>query len=146
MATARRVAFQSSRAEASPTCRHWLLDPAGCLDRQCRHSHTITGALSPPSIFACYAYNNGGCPLSQDECLFAHLLAGPGNQYLQIRCKYPLQSHYSTFAHSITDPELTPIDVPIAEAAARAGFDCSDWYVSVNTARHVMGASGSSHA
>lgn len=89
----RMFTFQS-RAEASPTCRHWLLDPAGCMDQQCRYSHKITGSLSPPSMFACYAYNNGGCPLSQDQCLFAHLLAVPGNQYLQIRRKEELLSHY----------------------------------------------------
>ncbi|CAD6578528.1 MAG: hypothetical protein ASARMPREDX12_008881 [Alectoria sarmentosa] len=61
-------------------------------------------------MFACYAFNNEGCPNSQDQCLFAHLLAGPGNQYLQIR-----------------HPELMPSDALIAEAAARAGFDCSNW-------------------
>ncbi|CAF9913115.1 MAG: hypothetical protein ALECFALPRED_008638 [Alectoria fallacina] len=98
------------RAEASLTCRHWLLDPAGCVHRQCKYSHSITGTLSPPSMFACYAFNNEGCPKPQDQCLFAHLLAGPGNQYLQIR-----------------HPELRPSDAPIAEAAARAGFDCSKW-------------------
>ncbi|KAF6235332.1 hypothetical protein HO173_006528 [Letharia columbiana] len=61
-------------------------------------------------MFACYAFNNGGCPLSQDQCLSAHLVTGPGNQYLQIR-------------HS----NLKLSDAPIAEAAARAGFDCSNW-------------------
>ena len=84
MASGRTISFQS-RTEASLTCRHWLLDPSGCLNHQCRYSHMITGALSPPSMFACYAYNNGGCLLPQDQCLFAHLTTGPGNQYLQIR-------------------------------------------------------------
>ena len=31
--------------------------------------------------------------------------------------------------HPTTDPEMMPSDAPIAEAAARAGFDCSNWYV-----------------
>lgn len=95
MSSGRIFTFQS-RAEASLTCRHWLLDPSGCLNHQCRYSHTITGALSPPSIFACYAYNNGGCLLPQDQCLFAHLVTGPGNQYLQIRRKEAFLSHHST--------------------------------------------------
>ena len=75
----------NSRREGNLTCRHWLLDPAGCRNNQCRYSHTITGAMSPPSMFACYAYNNGGCRLTQDQCLFAHLISGPESQYLQIR-------------------------------------------------------------
>lgn len=118
-----------SRAEASLTCRHWLLDPVGCPNHQCRYSHKITGALSPPSIFACYAFNTGGCPLSQDQCLFAHLVIRPGNRYIQIRRMSRSLSHYSTpSTHPAIDPELTPSDAPIAEAAARADFDCSDWY------------------
>lgn len=94
MSSGRMIAFQT-RAEASLTCRHWLLDPAGCLEHRCKYSHTITGALSPPSMFACYAFNNGGCPLSQDQCLFAHLLTRPGNQYLQIRRKWRFLYPYS---------------------------------------------------
>ena len=31
--------------------------------------------------------------------------------------------------HPTTDPQMMPSDAPIAEAAARAGFDCSNWYV-----------------
>lgn len=42
-----------------------------------------------------------------------------------VRASIPLL--HST--HPAIDPELTPSDASIAEAAARAGFDCSDWYV-----------------
>ncbi|KAM0798003.1 hypothetical protein BDR22DRAFT_974917 [Usnea florida] len=110
MSSGRMAAFQQREVKASMTCRHWLLDPAGCLDNQCSYSHTITSLLSPPSMFLCYAFNNGGCPRSQDQCLFTHLISGPYNRYLQIR-----------------HPEMMPSDAPIAEAAARAGFDCSNW-------------------
>ena len=43
--------------------------------------------------------------------------------------------------HPPIDPDLTPSDAPIAEAAARAGFDCSNWCVSqtaLRAARHVL--------
>ncbi len=43
--------------------------------------------------------------------------------------------------HPAVDPDLIPSDAPIAEAAARAGFDCSNWYVSrtaLRAARHVL--------
>ncbi|MCJ1275371.1 hypothetical protein MMC21_003174 [Puttea exsequens] len=66
--------------------------------------------VSQPSTIASIAYNNGGCALSQDQYLFAHLITGPESQYLQLR-----------------HPELDPNDVPIVEAAAKAGFDCSSW-------------------
>ena len=41
--------------------------------------------------------------------------------------RLPVPLIHST--HPTTDPEMMPSDAPIAEAAARAGFDCSNWYV-----------------
>lgn len=66
----------NSRREGSLTCRHWLLDPTGCQNNQCRYTHKITGTISPPSMFACYAFNNGGYRHRRHQCLFAHLITG----------------------------------------------------------------------
>ena len=85
-----RPAMYSFRAhnEASQTCRMWLLSPSNCRNQQCRYSHTITDVVSPPSMFICWAYNNGGCLSSQERCLFAHRTTGSENQYLQICRKF----------------------------------------------------------
>ena len=59
------------------------------------------------------------------------------------RCFYALQ--HST--HPATDPDLRPSDAPVAEAAARAGFDCSNWCVfriTLPAERHVLVANASS--
>ena len=110
------------------TCRFWLLSPTGCTDRFCKYTHSMTGTVSPPSSFACYAYNNGGCQLAQDQCLFAHLITGPQHPYLQIcRASLTLNTSYLTLPNTFTDPQLSLRDFPIAEAAAKAGFDCGSW-------------------
>ncbi|MCJ1453277.1 hypothetical protein MMC28_003623 [Mycoblastus sanguinarius] len=83
--------------------------------------------MSPPSVYACYAFNNGGCCLSQDQCLFAHLLTGPSSQYLQIRREFHRSETYQTRLTTCADRSLSPRDYQIAEAAGRAGFDCSNW-------------------
>ncbi|KAK0514364.1 hypothetical protein JMJ35_002981 [Cladonia borealis] len=98
------------RRGSTLTCRQWLLDPAGCSDQQCVYQHAITGFVSPPSMFACYAFNHGGCKFPQDRCLFSHLFAGPRFRYTQMQ-----------------HPEMSTRDLHIAEAAAQAGFDCSSW-------------------
>lgn len=116
-----------ARLDGELTCRHWLSAPEGCKNTQCRYSHTITGGMAPPSIFACYAYNNGVCHLAKDECLFTHAITDPGSQYIQIRREFSLlMGTWLRLIHFI-DLDLSLSDVPIAEAAANAGFDCGNW-------------------
>ena len=47
-------------------------------------------------------------------------------------CSYVVSTNASFYvvlsmADLLADPELDPNDVPIVEAAAKAGFDCSSW-------------------
>ena len=65
-------------------------------------------------------------------------LAANTSEFVVSRCFYP-----TTAVHlPAIDPDLTPSDAPIAEAAARAGFDCSNWYVfrTTTAAGHFLGA------
>jgi len=83
--------------------------------------------MAPLSVFACYAYKNGGCRLSEDACRFPHAISDPSSQYLQRRRKLSQLATDETELIGILDRDLAPEDVPIAEAAAKAGFDCSNW-------------------
>ena len=62
--------FRASNSQL--TCRRWILDPEGCHDSRCPYLHAVTSHLSPPCPYACFAYNYGGCPKSQNECMYTH--------------------------------------------------------------------------
>jgi len=79
--------FQARR-DGELTCRHWLSAPEGCKNTQCKYSHTITGVMAPPSMFACHAYNNGGCSLTEDECLFTHAITSHATKYLNMHREF----------------------------------------------------------
>lgn len=110
-----------ARRDGELTCRNWLSGPEGCTNPRCSYSHTITGAMAPPSIFACYAYNNGGCQFSEDECLFTHEISDPRSQYLQIRRESRQPTTNMSWAHSVHRPR------PSSQRRPYCGGRCKRW-------------------
>ena len=56
------------------TCRQWKLSPISCLKdpAECMYSHYDTGVMSGPVNITCWAWQNGGCKLHEEGCLFSH--------------------------------------------------------------------------
>lgn len=111
------------------TCRHWLLSPVGCFDRKCRYAHTMTGVVAPPSSIPCFSHENGGCRYEQDECLLTHRqMTYQGHQFgLHRESSFATSIRIRKITYKFPDPQLASEDIPIAEAAATAGFDISSW-------------------
>ncbi len=87
----------------------------------------MTGMVSPPSGLPCYAHDNGGCRHAQDRCLFSHRNASSQHYRLRECCEYNVGPSHLMRSNGSTDPQLALRDVPIAEAATKAGFDGSSW-------------------
>ena len=116
-------------ASRNLTCRHWLLSPVGCFDRKCPYAHTMTGVVAPPSSIPCFSHEKGGCRYEQDECLLTHRqITYQGHQFgLHRESRSAMSIHIRKITYVSTDPQLASEDIPIAEAAATAGFDISSW-------------------
>lgn len=56
------------------TCRHWKLNPTGCIygSLDCKYSHSDTGSMSPPVSITCHHWKEGCCYADEDDCLYSH--------------------------------------------------------------------------
>lgn len=106
----------------------------------------MTGVVSPPVSLPCYAHDNGGCQHVQEQCLFSHRNTGLHHHHpLQICRESTVRSLHLCPSNAFTDPRLALRDVPIAEAAAKAGFDSGSWPKLRNLINAVRRAALPSH-